>query len=634
MFRVTFILLLLLADAGIARASEEIPLDDFLAPDDIGQLLISPDGEHYAVTVPMQDRTALAILRRSDLKRSGHVMFRAGIHVHDVRWVNDDTLVYTDARRFGKLARPQQSGTLYRIRADGSDSRPVSREWVRLHDTLRGEDDLVQVIRYNSGGSPRLARIRLANGDAVGGQVKLPVPSGSFHADNTGAIRFASGYKFGEIRSRQFQREASGKWREINSEASSGVAWNFAGFSADNQTAYLIIEHAEGPDGFYSYDPKAGTRKLLFRHPRVDIGRVLRSPVDGGVIALEYFDGKPTLQLVAPRDPFAKALVRMAKAFPEAYVTPTSYTRDGRIGIYFVSSDVNSGEYYRVDHDTGQAAFVIARSERLAPDRMAPMTPFRFKARDGLEVEGLVTRPRVAAGQTAPLVVMPHGGPTNVFDQWGFDREVQLLANRGYAVLQVNFRGSGNYGRAFREAANGQWGAKMQDDITDATLWAIDQGIAERGRICLYGASYGAYASMMGLIREPGLYACGIGNVGLYDMVEMYSDQKRTRSGRDYFETAVGNVDLASISPARMAAKIRVPVLLGAGVLDETTPLEQTRAMQKGLENAGQSPEVALYEGEAHGYYLRKNQRDWAQRVLRFLDTQIGQARRPAAATE
>ena len=139
---------------------------------------------------------------------------------------------------------------------------------------------------------------------------------------------------------------------------------------------------------------------------------------------------------------------------------------------------------------------------------------------------------------------------------------------------------------------------------------------------------------MMGLIREPGLYACGIGNVGLYVMVEMYSDQKRTRSGRDYFETAVGNVDLASISPARMAAKIRVPVLLGAGVLDETTPLEQTRAMQKGLENAGQSPEVALYEGEAHGYYLRKNQRDWAQRVLRFLDTQIGQARRPAAATE
>jgi dipeptidyl aminopeptidase/acylaminoacyl peptidase len=174
----------------------------------------------------------------------------------------------------------------------------------------------------------------------------------------------------------------------------------------------------------------------------------------------------------------------------------------------------------------------------------------------------------------------------------------------------------------------------MQDDVTDATRWAIAEGIAEPGRICLYGASYGAYASMMGLVREPDLYACGIGNVGLYDMVAMNSDQKRSAFGREYFATAVGPVDMASISPSRLADRIRAPVLLGAGELDQTTPLEQTRAMQKGLEQAGRPPEVVVYDGEAHGYYLRQNQEDWARRVLRFLDTHIGQAPAPAIATE
>jgi dipeptidyl aminopeptidase/acylaminoacyl peptidase len=616
---------LLLVFAG-ATAAQPLSPEAYLAPGDIDSLIISPDGEHYAATVPLEDRTALVILRRSDMKRSGYVMFKAETHVTDVYWVNNRQLVYSDARRMGPLAAPRSSGRLYKVNADGSEGGPVVTELAFLHHLLRGDDDHVQVIRQSAGATPRLVRLNINTGKFVGEQVKHPLDGGSYFSDNAGVVRFASGYKDYEIRSRQFQRDDDGEWREINSEADTGVELYFTGFSADNKTAYVIIESDEGPDGFYAYDMATGERTLVARHERVDVGRVLRSPLDGGVIGLVYFAGKPEVKLIAPEDPFARSLAKVMRAFPGSYVFPTSYTRDGRTGIYHVSSDVNSGEYFRIDHQTGEASFVIAANERQDPRRMAPMRAFSIKARDGVLLDGFVTVPvdAAAAGRPAPLVVMPHGGPKGVFDTWGFDPEVQLLASRGYAVLQVNFRGSGNYGRAFRESGNGEWGAKMQDDVTDATRWAIEQGIAAPGRICLYGASYGAYAAMMGLVREPDLYACGIGNVGLYDLVKMYKADARSRYGRDYFNTALGDVDLATISPSRLAERIRAPVLMGAGALDDTTPLEQTRAMESGLRKAGAPAEVQIYEREAHGYYLTKNRLDWAQRVLAFLDAHVG----------
>ncbi|KFN46808.1 alpha/beta hydrolase family protein [Arenimonas metalli] len=621
-------LLALLTLAGSTLA-QPLPPEAFLAPGDIADLIISPDGEHYAATVPLEDRTALVVLRRSDMKRSGYAMFKAETHVIDVNWVNDRQLVYSDARRMGPLAAPRVSGRLYKMNADGSDAAPVVTELAFLHHTLRDDDEHVQVIRQSAGGSPRLVKLNVSTGKFVGEQVKHPLEHGSYHSDNAGVVRFASGYKDYEIRSRQFQRDPDGEWREINVEEETGVQLYFRGFSADNKTAYLIIEQDDGPDGFYAYDMATGERTLVARHARADVGHVLRSPLDGGVIGVVYYAGKPEVKWIAPEDPFAKSLARVMRAFPGSYVTPTSYTRDGRTGIYFVSSDINSGEYYRVDHQTGEASFVIAANERHDPNVMAPMRTFTFKSRDGVELEGFVTVPRDAGGKPVPLVVMPHGGPKGVFDRWGFDAETQLLASRGYAVLQVNFRGSGNYGRAFRESGNGEWGAKMQDDVTDATRWAIEQGIAAPGRICLYGASYGAYAAMMGLVREPDLYACGIGNVGLYDLVKMYKERSATRYGRDYFDTALGDVDLGTISPARLADRIRDPVLLGAGSLDETTPLEQTRAMESGLKAADAEPQVAIYDLEAHGYYQMKNRLDWARRVLAFLDAHAGQ---PAAA--
>lgn len=612
-------------------ASEPPPLDDFLAPDEIGHLLVSPDGQHYAVTVPQEDRTVLVVLRSDDLKRTAQVTFPAEVHVTGVTWVNDRQLIYSDARRFGRLAAPRHSGRLYRVNVDGTDMAPVSGEYALLQHVLPAEDRIVLVARYGGAGQPRLARMDINTGKLEGKQLQLPYQSGRFIIDNAATLRLASGIHGRDLRSSQYLRDDRGKWIKVNSGQDTGFPWYFMGFSGDNRLAYFIKEELAGPDGLYAFDLSTREHRLVARHPRVDVGRVLKSPLDGGVIAVEYFDGKPALEVILPEDRFAKELLKVSRAFPGEYVTPTSYSRDGRVGIYEVSSDVNPGEFFRVDHQSGEATPIALRNRRLDPGRMAPTRPFRFKARDGLELEAFLTLPLSAGDGPAPLVVMPHGGPTGVFDQWGFDAETQLLASRGYGVLRVNFRGSGNYGRAFTEAANGEWGAKMQDDVTDATQWALDNGVARPGRICIYGASYGAYSAMMGLIREPGLYACGIGNVGLYDLHSEYRQARYSRFGEDYFDRAVGDVDMKAISPSRQAGSIKVPVLLGAGALDRVTPIAQTRAMERGLKAARVPHEVVVYDDEGHGYYALGNRRDWSKRVLAFLDMHIGTARAVAA---
>ena len=255
------------------------------------------------------------------------------------------------------------------------------------------------------------------------------------------------------------------------------------------------------------------------------------------------------------------------------------------------------------------------------------MKPFELEARDGTSLHGFVTLPRGADAGSLPMVVMPHGGPFGVFDAWGFDPEVQLLAASGYAVLQVNFRGSGNYGRAFRQAGATQWGRAMQDDVTDATRWAIEQGIADAGRICIYGASYGAYAALMGVVREPGLYRCAIGYVGVYDLPLMKREAEESgRSSATWSREWIGE-DMALLqrhSPNRRADEISVPVLLAAGGEDFIAPVEHTRRMEAALKKAGVPVEALYYPREGHGFYETAHRREFYTRVLRFLGTHIG----------
>jgi dipeptidyl aminopeptidase/acylaminoacyl peptidase len=250
------------------------------------------------------------------------------------------------------------------------------------------------------------------------------------------------------------------------------------------------------------------------------------------------------------------------------------------------------------------------------------------KARDGMTLHGYLTLPNGGADKHLPMVVLPHGGPFGIFDEWTFDDDSQMLAAAGYAVLRLNYRGSGNYGRDYYKAGARQWGKTMQDDLTDATRWAIDQQIADPARICLYGASYGGYAALMGVAREPSLYACAVGYVGVYDLEKLHKDNtSHGRSIKNWTNEWLGDRDaLAAVSPVNLANHIKSPVFLAAGGQDKRAPVEHTQKMEKALRDAGVPVESLYFKSEGHGFYTDEHQRECYTRLLAFLSKYLGGA--------
>jgi dipeptidyl aminopeptidase/acylaminoacyl peptidase len=308
-----------------------------------------------------------------------------------------------------------------------------------------------------------------------------------------------------------------------------------------------------------------------------------------------------------------------------------SHTEDGKQALLSVLSDKNPGEIFLYNTDTGKATLLMSRADWIDRKRMAEVRPVIYTSRDGRKIEAFLTLPPGSDGKNLPTIIHPHGGPFGPKDEWGFSLDPQLLAAHGYAVLQPNFRGSGGYGREFLQAGFKQWGGAMQDDLTDATLWMIKEGIADKNRICMYGASYGAYASLMGVAKEPDLYRCAVGYVGVYDLNMFWGrgDIPQSSFGKDYLSYAVGRDNLDAGSPQKQVSRIKVPVFLAAGGADVRTPQVHSEAMEKALRNAGKYVETLYFPTEGHGFAKKENNLEYYARLLTFLNRNIG-GRAPA----
>jgi dipeptidyl aminopeptidase/acylaminoacyl peptidase len=259
----------------------------------------------------------------------------------------------------------------------------------------------------------------------------------------------------------------------------------------------------------------------------------------------------------------------------------------------------------------------------LPEDDLAEMKPITYKARDGLTIQGYLTLPR-GGGKNLALIVNPHGGPW-ARDSWGYDPEVQFLANRGYAVLQINFRGSTGYGRAFWEASFKQWGKTMQDDVTDGVKYAIAQGIADPKRICIYGGSYGGYCTLAGLAFTPELYACGVDYVGVSNLFTFLKTiPPYWKPMLDMFYEMVGNPEtdkvlLAEASPVLHADNIRVPLLIAQGAQDPRVNIDESDQMVAALKKHSVPVEYLVKENEGHGFHNEENRFEFYEAMERFL---------------
>jgi dipeptidyl aminopeptidase/acylaminoacyl peptidase len=639
------VLLSTMSVVASAQTAKPHDIEDFIRKQKFEDIKISPTGEYYAATVRIERKTGLAILRRADNKLMASMSIPGDrTHVYDFWWVNSERVLVSAAEKIGELERPQPTGELYAVNVDGKKGemlvgqrlqgyetntmiRTKKTEMVAavLIDDLRNDDKnvIISVNTFASDPYTRAEKMDVYSGRRVP-ITHAPVRNASFITDNAGTVRLALG-KDTDLSMRLYHRGHDGNdWKLVNDTSVSGLGQYPLGFSPDDKIVYLQVEQQQGPDAVVAWDIAADKKTEVFRDDNTDPTPIY---VEGRLYGVRLMDGLPRTHFFDPQSPVVKLYRKMEKAFAGQRVDITSMTVDGKVALVLARGDRNPGDFFIFDATTNKAERLLGRKEWIDPERVAEVKPVSFKARDGLDIQGYLTVPVGSEARNSPLIVYIHGGPYNINDTWGFDQDAQILAAHGYAVLQVNYRGSGNHGRAFVQAGRREWGGKMQDDITDATKWAIQQGIADPTRICLFGASYGGYASLMGVAKEPALYRCAAGYVGVYDLPTMHSDGdiRDSGSGKTYINEWIGpKQDVASVSPTRLADRIKVPVFLAAGGEDERAPIQHTEVMEKALRKAGVPVEAVYYPTEGHGFYKLENEREFYGKLLSFFHRHLG----------
>lgn len=631
-----------------ASVQAQVDLAPFIQDEGIRDLKISPDGRFLAATLPAGDRSAIAILNRIDRSVVASFQLPSDTHIADFWWAKDDRLLFGLAERLGSRDYPIATGEMYAMNADGGRAQLLvgyrvqnagtgtnirsgpkeERVFAWPIDMLPGDPRNVLVGISPFAGDPYTRVDRM---DVYTGRrhtvATVPVTRAQFVTDHEGEVRFAVGAKSDNLSQLYYRAGRGADWELVNHQGTTGRVETPIGFSSDGSVAYLQVTQPIGPDAIVAMDIATRERQELLRDAVVD-PEIIYRPGTEVAIGVRYPGARPRMAFFEPDADDARLFRMFEEAFPGDRIVVASSTRDARTKLLLTTSDQDPGSFFTYDSSTKKADFVVARRAAIDPQRMAEMAPVAIRARDGVMVHGYLTRPAGApAGQALPLVVLPHGGPFGITDEWAFDPEVQILAQAGYAVLQVNYRGSGGYGRSFQLAGAREWGGKMQDDLTDATRWAIEQGHASADRICIYGGSYGAYAAMMGAAREPELYRCAAGYVGVYDLPMMRNDDRRGGAWlRTWFDEWVGNdaQALSAISPIKRATDIRVPVLLVAGGKDEVAPVAHTRSMERALQAANVPVETLYVANEGHGFYKPENRRAHYTKLLDFLATHLG----------
>lgn len=614
-------LLLLLPMLAVAR---EVPIQDFFKDAEFTAVGLSPDGKHIAVSVPQSDRTVLAVLRVSDQGVVGKWDFGPDRHFRQVTWANNERLLFFVSFKTGKFDFETAKGDLYASNIDGTKRIDIPNGNFFSFVNLTPEDPSTILVQ-RSIENAYLFKLNVYTGKTTT-VASAPVEQGSFLVDHDRNPRFVYG-EMNDGRNVTYRRDGE-KWTLVHESERNGATYRPLGFSGDNKNVYMAKGVDGKPESIVLLNMDTRVEKEISSNGTVSPSGYLWSSDRKTLLAVNYEDGVPYWDFVAPENAEAKVYAGLIKAFPNKVVSFLRPSDDGRYLALAAYSDIAPSEIYLFDRETGKAKFLASSMDWIKPSEMAPMKPISVKTRDGLVIHGYLTLPKDSDGKNLPLIINPHGGPHGPRDEWGFNPEVQLFANRGYAVLQMNYRGSGGYGNAFEGMGYRKWGTTMQDDLTDSVRWAIDQGIADSNRVCIYGASYGGYAALMSVVREPDLYKCSVGYVGVYDLdAQRDADFMEHESGRSYLKDAYppSKAERMAQSPAYGVDRIKTPILLVHGEKDVRVPIKNMHFLISQMEKVGKKPDDVIVEKkEAHGFRDLGNQVNLYTKMLAFFDKYIG----------
>lgn len=633
----------LLANARAATPQAPVPLKDFAVHAHISGPALSPDGKYIALRMDDIDgeHHAVVTYRVSDMKIVGVLKMPAYQIPLDITWVSPTRLVLEKGKSTGSLGIPGNTGDILSADFDGKNQRYIygygaraGRALTRAPDKGFGsiayvphaydghvfvdvqswsDENLTQLLDIDSVHNTR----HLAGDIGQGGM--------SFLINKAGQTTYA----FGTNTEFDFKayRKIDQRWMALP-DAITGSYFNPFIYSPDQKKIFAWSSHDKGPYQLIETNADASDPQTLMADPFSNFGHEQFSPWPYRIFAVASETGIPTPDYINPTLPSAKLYMALSNAFKGQFVDFINFSDDGMELLFETRSDRNPGTYYLIDRHDNKVRKLFDVQPSIQPAQMSTRRPFRFKSRDGQELEGILTLPRGRRQTNLPMVLMPHGGPYTISDTWFFDDLAQMVASRGYLVLQVNFRGSGSRGPGFEQSGYGQWGTGMQNDLTDGVKWAIAHHFADPKHICAFGGSYGGYAALMQVIRAPGLYKCAISYDGVTDLnMEMSkSDAAYDESGRNYWRMVLGKTSKirAANSPADLVDQIHVPVFLIHGKDDQRVPYAEAKELRDKLEAAGKPFQWMAKSGERHGFYNVKNRLEMFTKVLAFLKQNIG----------
>jgi dipeptidyl aminopeptidase/acylaminoacyl peptidase len=619
----SFVLLLI----PLAAASAELPVEHFFRKPEFAGLTLSPSGKYMAALAPANGRMNLHIIEVATLAPKRVTAFDDDINGYV--WITDERLVFT------MDDDGNESFGLYAVDRDGSDLKVLAapaRSQVEggsfvvrqtsLLDRIPDSPDEVLVLNNERRAEyPDVYRMNIRTGRKTMAVLNPGNVSG-WLVDQNGVVRVGS-VQDGLRTAILYRDEAKAEFRTLAEFRYGEPDWAPVAFDHDGKRMYIAANEETGRYQVYEYDLEKKQRGgLIMGDDLVDVSQISISDHLKRPIAVVYTREKTRVRWLDPH--IAELQTMVDEALPTT-LNVLNFARDNYdVALVAAISDREPGAYYLLDAKAGKLKFLLRIMEWIDPKTMADMTPVSFPARDGMMLHGYLTLPQGSNGKGLPLIVNPHGGP-QARDDWGFNPEVQFLANRGYAVLQVNFRGSSGYGLAFNKAGWRQWGRTMQNDLTDAVEWAVREGIARRDAVGIYGASYGGYAALAGLTFTPELYRFGINTVGVADLELLHATlPKHWELARAQFEQMIGSPrqdrdEMKAWSPVNHVEKIRAPLFMAYGERDPRVVLKHAQYMERELKRHKKTYEYISFHDEGHGFSKQENRYKYYKALEAFL---------------
>ncbi|NGX41149.1 MAG: Dipeptidyl aminopeptidase BIII [Candidatus Anoxychlamydiales bacterium] len=605
---------------SFANENRLIPVEDFFRNPEKTNVKISPSGNYIAYLASWNNRLNIFIqnLGTNEVQQITEVSKQV---INSCFWIADDKIIYL---------QDQDGDEKFHIYLCDIKEKTVSDLTPYKGITCKIKNDASDItgsflFLMNKRNKKLFDIYRL---DLITNKTELVAKNPGniidYLMDNDGKIRIciASDGLNNEILYRDSEEES---FRVIKSFGFKEFV-NLLCFTSDNKNIYVNSNINTDTQSFCELNLKTGAETCIFSHPIVDIETVLKSKKRNKIIAVRYILDKTEYKFFDEVQEKTQKFID--KNLPEYENFIVSNDKEEKKFIIHSTNDKTLGSYYILDIEKWNLTKLFDVSPWLKESELYSMKPISYKARDGLTIYGYLTMPNNKTNKKVPLIVYPHGGPWRRTYR-NFRSDVQFFANRGYAVLQMNFRGSIGYGKKFNQSGFKQWGLKMQDDITDGVLWAIDQEIVDPKRIAIFGGSYGGYAALCGIVKTPDLYAAAVDFVGISDLLSHLKEGSkagpRTRAllYEKIGDPKIDEKRLIETSPLYNVDKIKTPLFIAHGARDPRVDKSQADKIIKSLQDRNIPFEYMIKEDEGHGFIKEENRLDFFRAVENFLQKHL-----------